>query len=94
MQRGGIEADPTQCYSKKKDTCLDFDAKEFWKSWPTWYNKTRAEALRKGIDEYYRSFSKQAFVQTLKRMIKGGAHVCERFRSWAQAIDKGGNGVR
>lgn len=97
MQRGGIEAGPNAVLALKKEGyhAFDFDAKEFLEimGYPGTI-KLGLKHWRKGIDEYYRSFSKQAFVQTLKRMIpKVEAHMFKRGGSGvrAQAIDKEGN---
>ena len=49
---------------------------------------------KKGLEEYYRSFSKKAFVKTLKKMIPAvHADMFEQGGSGvrAQAIDKNGN---
>jgi L-2-hydroxyglutarate oxidase len=97
MQRGGIEAGPNAVLALKREGYkkLDFNLKEFIQI--MFYKGTVKLGLkhwRKGLDEYYRSFSKRAFVQTLKRMIptvhsemfvQGGSGVR------AQAIDKEGN---
>lgn len=97
MQRGGIEAGPNAVLALKREGYkkLDFHLKEFL-GIMTYRGtlKLGSRHWRKGLDEYYRSFSKKAFVQTLKRMIPsveadmfkvGGAGVR------AQAIDKDGN---
>lgn len=97
MQRGGIEAGPNAVLALKREgyNKLDFNLKEFLGIMG--YSgtlKLGRKHWRKGLDEYYRSFSKKAFVQTLKRMIPkveadmfktGGSGVR------AQAIDSNGN---
>lgn len=97
MQRGGIEAGPNAVLALKREGYkkLDFNLKEFLGIMTyTGTLKLGSRHWRKGLDEYYRSFSKKAFVQTLKRMIPkveadmfkvGGSGVR------AQAIDKNGN---
>ena len=97
MQRGGIEAGPNAVLALKREGYgkLDIDVKELFETLS--YQGTIRLGLkhwRKGIDEYYRSFSKSAFVRTLKKMIpivddhmfiEGGSGVR------AQALDKEGN---
>lgn len=97
MQKGGIEAGPNAVLALKREGYkkLDFNLKEFLGIMTyTGTLKLGSRHWRKGFDEYYRSFSKKAFVQTLKRMIPkveadmfkvGGSGVR------AQAIDANGN---
>ena len=97
MKRGGIEAGPNAVLALAREgykrTSLNTrEALEILRYSGTW--RLGIKHWRKGIDEYYRSFSKRAFVQSLKRLIpevepfmllEGGAGVR------AQALDKRGN---
>ncbi len=96
MVRGGVEAGPNAVLSLKREGYrkTDFDAAEAWDtlSFPGFW-RLAAKYWRTGAGEFYRSFSKAAFVRALQRLLPelrsedlqpGGAGVR------AQAIDPGG----
>jgi len=97
MQVGGIEAGPNAVLALKREGYKKFDFKLSEFVGIMGYKGTMKLGLKhwkKGLEEYYRSFSKKAFVQTLKKMIPAvHADMFEQGGSGvrAQAIDKNGN---
>lgn len=96
MVKGGVEAGPNAVLSFKREGYrkTDFDPREAWDtlSYPGFW-KLAAKFWRTGAGEFYRSFSKAAFVRALQRLLPdlrmddlhpAGAGVR------AQAIDPGG----
>ena len=93
---GGVEAGPNAVFSFKREgySRTSFDIKDTFQSftWPG-FLKVAKKYWQTGIGEFYRSFSKKAFVKALRKLIpkisgddlmKGGAGVR------AQACDKTG----
>jgi L-2-hydroxyglutarate oxidase len=96
MVKGGVEAGPNAVLSFKREGYrkTDFDLREAWDtfSYPGFW-KLAGKYWRTGAGEFYRSFSKAAFVHALQRLLPdlrmedlhpAGAGVR------AQAIDPGG----
>jgi len=96
MVHGGVEAGPNAVLSFKREGYrrTDFDAREAWDtlSYPGFW-RLAGKYWRTGAGEFYRSFSKAAFVHALQRLLPdlrmedlhpSGAGVR------AQAIDPGG----
>jgi L-2-hydroxyglutarate oxidase len=93
---GGVEAGPNAVFSFKREgySKTDFDLKDTFEAftWPG-FLKIAKEYWRIGLSEFYRSFSKKAFVTALQKLIPqieknnlepGGAGIR------AQACDKNG----
>ncbi len=93
---GGVEAGPNAVFSFKREgySKTDFDLKDTFEAftWPG-FLKVAKEYWRIGLSEFYRSFSKKAFVTALQKLIPqieknnlepGGAGIR------AQACDKNG----
>lgn len=97
MIKGGVEAGPNAVFAFRREgyTNTDIHLKELWESLAfRGFQKVVAKYWRDGMYEMYRSYSKQAFVKALQRLIpdiqsedivKGGAGVR------AQACDSKGN---
>jgi (S)-2-hydroxyglutarate dehydrogenase len=72
MIRGGVEAGPNAVLSFKREGYrkTDFDAREAWDtlSYPGFW-RLAAQYWRTGAGEFYRSFSKAAFVRALQRLL-------------------------
>ena len=96
MINGDVECGPNAVFSFKREgyTKLSFDLKDFFES-VTWkgFLKVASKYWKTGSGEFYRSFSKKAFVKALQKLIPsieesdlipGGAGVR------AQACDKDG----
>lgn len=96
MMKGGIEAGPNAVLAFKREGYkrLDFNFREFKETitWPG-LQKVASKYWKTGLGEYYRSFSKSAFVNALQELIpdiresdlvEGGAGVR------AQACDRHG----
>ncbi len=97
MINGEVEAGPNAVLAFKREGYrkTDFDIKDVYEifSWKG-FNKVMRKYWRVGFGEFYRSFSKRAFVKALQRLVpeikeddleKGGAGVR------AQACDSDGN---
>jgi len=93
---GGVEAGPNAVLSFKKEgySKTSFSLKDTFKtfSWPG-FQKVITKYLKIGLGEFYRSYSKSAFVKALKKLLpeinnsdleKGGSGVR------AQAVDRSG----
>jgi len=72
MVRGGIEAGPNAVFAFKREgyTRTSFSLKDTYDAltWPG-FLKVAAKYWKTGFGEFYRSFSKQAFVKALQRLI-------------------------
>jgi (S)-2-hydroxyglutarate dehydrogenase len=72
MVQGGVEAGPNAVLSFKREGYrkTDFDAREAWDtlSYPGFWRLAR-KYWRTGAGEFYRSFSKPAFVRALQRLL-------------------------
>jgi L-2-hydroxyglutarate oxidase len=72
MVRGGVEAGPNAVLSFKREGYrkMDFDPAEAWDtlSYPGFWRLAR-RYWRTGAGEFYRSFSKAAFVRALQRLV-------------------------
>ncbi|GJM34453.1 MAG: hydroxyglutarate oxidase [Saprospiraceae bacterium] len=72
MIEGGIEAGPNAVLAFKREgySRWDIDRKELWEtlSYPG-FQKIARRYWRDGLGEFYRSFSKQAFVKALQHLI-------------------------
>ena len=72
MIRGGVEAGPNAVLSFKREGYrkTDFDAREAWStlSFPGFW-RLASKYWRTGAGEFYRSFSKAAFVRALQRLL-------------------------
>lgn len=72
MVHGGVEAGPNAVLSFKREGYrrTDFDAREAWDtlSYPGFW-RLAAKYWRTGAGEFYRSFSKAAFVRALQRLL-------------------------
>ena len=72
MVHGGVEAGPNAVLSFKREGYRrsDFDAREAWDtlSYPGFW-RLAAKYWRTGAGEFYRSFSKAAFVRALQRLL-------------------------
>jgi len=97
MMRGGIECGPNAVFAWGREAYRkkDFNAKDVYEAvtWPG-FRKLARKYWRSGMDEYYRSLSKSAFVRALQKLIpdirddhleSGGAGIR------AQACDRNGN---
>ncbi len=88
MIRGGVEAGPNAVLSFKREGYrkTDFDAREAWGtlSFPGFW-RLASKYWRTGAGEFYRSFSKAAFVRALQRLLP---------ELRAADLQPGGSGVR
>ena len=97
MIGGGVECGPNAVFAFGREAYqkTDFNLRDTWESltWPG-FRKVAAKHWRMGLGEYKRSFSKQAFVKALQKLIPeikaehlevGGAGIR------AQACDRAGN---
>jgi len=88
MIKGGVEAGPNAVWAFKKEGYkkTDFNLKEFWEalSWKG-FRKVMLQYWKMGLGEYYRSFSKNAHIRSLQRLVPDIKK---------QDIVKGGSGVR
>ena len=88
MIRGGVEAGPNAVLSFKREGYrkTDFDAREAWStlSFPGFW-RLASKYWRTGAGEFYRSFSKAAFVRALQRLLP---------ELRADDLQPGGSGVR
>jgi len=97
MINGGVECGPNAVFAFGREAYskTDFNLRDTWESltWPG-FRKVASKYWRTGLSEYYRSFSKQAFVSALQKLIPelrpehlevGGAGIR------AQACDRSGN---
>jgi (S)-2-hydroxyglutarate dehydrogenase len=97
MVRGGVEAGPNAVLSFKREGYrkTDFSARDTWSTfaYPAFW-RLAFRYWRTGAGEFYRSFSKSAFVRALQRLlpdlrrddlVPGGSGVR------AQAVDANGN---
>jgi L-2-hydroxyglutarate oxidase len=88
MIKGGVEAGPNAVWAFKKEGYkkTDFNLGEFWEalSWKG-FRKVMLQYWKMGLGEYYRSFSKNAHIKSLQRLVPDIKK---------QDIVKGGSGVR
>ena len=97
MMKGGVEAGPNAVFAFKREGYknTDIDVRELWEAITfRGFQKVAVKYWKDGLYEMYRSYSKQAFVKALQRLVpeitaadivKGGAGVR------AQACDSKGN---
>jgi L-2-hydroxyglutarate oxidase len=72
MAGGGIECGPNAVFAWGREAYrkTDFNLRDAWEAltWPG-FHKVAGKYWRNGLGEYYRSFSKQAFVKALQKLI-------------------------
>ena len=72
MINGGVECGPNAVFALGREAYhkTDFNLQDTWESitWPG-FHKVAAKHWRTGMGEYQRSFSKQAFVKALQKLI-------------------------
>ncbi len=95
--KGDREAGPNAVFSFKKEgyNKFDFDIKDIWDSifWKGFYNMSK-KYWKIGFMEFYRSYSKSAFVKSLQRLIpkiEGNNLIPGPTGVRAQAVDINGN---
>ncbi len=88
MINGGVECGPNAVFAFGREAYkkTDFNIQDTWESlsWPG-FHKVAAKHWRTAIGEYHRSFSKQAFVKALQKLIP---------EIQAEHLDVGGSGIR
>lgn len=88
MINGGIECGPNAIFAFGREAYkkTDFNISDTWESlsWPG-FRKVAKMHWRKALGEYHRSFSKQAFVKALQKLIP---------EIQAEHLEVGGSGIR
>lgn len=88
MIGGGVECGPNAVFAFGREAYrkTDFNLRDTWESltWPG-FRKVAAKYWRNGLGEYHRSISKQAFVESLQKLIP---------EIQAEHLETGGAGIR
>ncbi len=88
MIGGGVECGPNAVFAFGREAYrkTDFNLHDTWEAltWPG-FHKVAIKYWRNGLEEYYRSISKQAFVKALQKLIP---------EIQADQLDVGGAGIR
>lgn len=88
MIGGGVECGPNAVFAFGREAYrkTDFNLHDTWEAltWPG-FHKVAIKYWRNGLEEYYRSISKQAFVKSLQKLIP---------EIQAGHLDAGGSGIR